>query len=165
MICQQNTICANNASSKLISSIKGTFIESSYVRKFTWVSTINLFCLNSTETKGISYNTYTIPTQSQQYKFILLCARLRPSVPFIHSYTTKQSSYNTPTQFYMKICNYSTLRLLPWVSCWQVRFKPHGCVINTTCGQVFAIFYSNKYPYGIKQLKNTRLHKSICIAT
>ena len=39
-----------------------------------------------------------------------------------------QSSWNTHL-----ICKYSTLRLHPWTSHLQIRYKPHGCVTTITC--------------------------------
>ena len=50
----QSMLCAYNSSSQLVSSIKGTFIESPNARKVMQVSMVNLFWLNSMETQGFS---------------------------------------------------------------------------------------------------------------
>ena len=47
----QSTLCACNASSQLISSVKRMFVESPGARKVTRVRIVNLFQLNGMETQ------------------------------------------------------------------------------------------------------------------
>ena len=48
----QSTFCAYNASSQLISSVKGMFVESLNVEKVMRVGIVNPFRLNGMETQG-----------------------------------------------------------------------------------------------------------------
>ena len=49
----QSMLCACNASSQLISSVKGTFVESPNARKVTRVRIVNSFQLNGMETQDL----------------------------------------------------------------------------------------------------------------
>ena len=48
----QSVLCAYNASSQLVSSAKGTFVENPNARLVTQVGMVNLFRLNGMETQG-----------------------------------------------------------------------------------------------------------------
>ena len=69
----QSGLRGHNTSSQLISSIKGTFVESQNTRKVTRVGMVNLFWLNSMEPRafhGLNHPHHSA-TQDQQYKIVL----------------------------------------------------------------------------------------------
>ena len=147
----QSGLRGHNTSSQLISSIKGTFVESPNTRKVTRVGMVNLFWLNGIEPRAFHWlnQPHHSATQDQQYK-IVLYARHKLRVPLIRSCTIKQSSCNASIQF---ISDLQTLR--PRVEHLQIRYKPHGCVITVTCihmnanfhgAQMFVDFMESSYP-------------------
>ena len=70
----QTALRAYNASSRLISSAKSTFIENPKARKVKRVGMINLYRINGIETQGLSITELKTPhhsvAQDQQYKIV-----------------------------------------------------------------------------------------------
>ena len=67
----QNVLHAYNASSQLVITIKGTFVENPNTRKVMRVGKINPFLLNSKETQGFPSAKPLIP-QDQWYKIFFM---------------------------------------------------------------------------------------------
>ena len=116
----QSALRAYNASSQLVSSTKGTFVE---IPNASWHGNPRL--------------SHYSAAWDQQYR-IVLYARHKLRVPLIRSHTIKQSSCSTSIWF-VSDCKCSALRLCPQVSRSQIRYKPHGCVITITCESVLHV--------------------------
>ena len=91
----QTALRAYNASSRLISSAKSTFIENPKARKVKRVGMVNLYRINGIETQGLSITELKTPhhsvAQDQQYK-IVFHARHKLRAPLIRSRIIRQSS-------------------------------------------------------------------------
>ena len=77
----------------------------------------------------INYIAHMISVQSQQYKIIFLCARLKLREPLIHSCIIallKKAAVTHPFGLYL-ICKHWTLRH----RIYKIRYKPHKCVITS----------------------------------
>ena len=63
----QSALCAYNASSQLVSSIKGAFVKSPNAQKVMWVSMVKAFCLNDMETSNMKPSRLTWIGTWQKY--------------------------------------------------------------------------------------------------
>ena len=91
-LAMQSTL-AYNASSQLVSSIKGTFIENPNARKVTQVSMEKSSGSMAKKPKDFhQLHPHTIPAQSLQYKIFLLHAGYKLRAPLICSHTMQNKA-------------------------------------------------------------------------